>query len=433
MGGKRKSRKLPKTRSENNTYNVQFVGDRKPHATTFNGKPFELLEIDELVAAVKKNPDMIPAARKMFIRQYQSQTICIDDQKDYDKNEWKIAEKNGAIFLQAFGSIITGLWINLSTPYYKDIEKNIIDYCFKSLVVLEISGCRKTALDAMTQPFTKLCILRIEKGYVRGKIGNFNTWFPKLRHLYLIQNKISNPKLIQHHMPTLEHLTIEIGKTKKEFRAPNVEHFLHVNPQLVSLQLNFGHEIQDYDSDKGYFGMDFEEEDTDPIPKVNANVKKLCVHIKHSFCPRSIFAPNFHRLVEFELISSHELDIVDGIFKFILGNVNLKKLKLKINMDYESDRMNIYEMMLKLTKKLKFLTEMEISMGYLQMHEVAHIIGQCSNLTKLRVRVQKDRRRTVFRKKLGANWIIISPESDVNDFFAEFFHPYEELTFQRKN
>lgn len=439
MGGKRKSRKSPKTRSDNNNNkNVQFVGDQQQHApTSFNGKPFELLEIEELVAAVKKNPDLIPIARKMFVRKYESQTICIGDHKDYNKSEWKIAEKDGAIFLQAFGSIITGLWIDASTPYYKEIEQNIIKYS-KSLAVLEIIGCRKSTLDAMTKPFTKLCILRIEKGYVRGKIGNFNTWFPNLRHLYLIQNKIANPKLIQHHMPALEHLTIEIGKTKKEFRATNVERFLHLNPELVSLQLHFGHEHQNYDPDDD-FVMDFDKEDYDaePILKVNSNLKKLSVHIKDSFCPRSIFAPNFHQLVEFELISSHEMDdIIGGIFKFVLTNVNLKKLKLK--MDAEFDRMDIYEMMLKLTNKLKFLTEVEINVGYLHMHEVAHIIGKLKYLTKLRVRVQKDHRRTVFRKNLGEHWIIISPEKDDDDdfignFFANLFHPFEELTFQRKN
>lgn len=433
MGGKRKSRKSQKTRSDNNN-NVQFMGDQKPCAPTFNGKPFELLEIEELVAVVKKYPDLIPAARKMFVRKYESQKICIGNRKDYyNKSEWKIAEKNGAIFLQAFGSMITGLRIDSTSLYYKEIEQNIINYCSKSLAVLEIIGSRTSALDAMTKPFPKLCILRIENGYVRGKIGNF----PNLRHLCLIRNKISNPKLIQHHMPALEHLTIEIGKTKKEFGASNVERFLHLNPQLVSLQLHFGHEIQNYDSDDN-FGMDSETEDydTEPIPKVNSNVKKLSVHIKESFCPRSIFAPNFHQLVEFELISTHEMDdIFDGIFKFVLRNVNLEKLKL--NIDYEFDRSDIYQMMLKLTKKLKFLTEVEINVGYLQMHEVAHIIGSLKYLTKFRVRVQKDHRRTVFRKKLGDHWIIISPESDDDDFFGHFFadlfHPFEELTFQRKN
>lgn len=420
MGGKRKTKSKPK-------YYIDQPFHREKRATITDENHLEQLDIGELLTAVTKNPHLIAAARSSFGRKFSTRKIRIGDHQSTPRNETKIAEKDALNFLRVFGASVKKLLFDPVGSTYKEIEQCIVENCTNSLIEFELPHCRKYAMSAMTKPFTRIEILRIEHGYVPCKIGHFHSWFPSLRRLELIENKVVNPKCIQHHISTLEHLTIEVGGSKKDFKPVNIERCLQLNQQLQSLYLHYGHNADLYHE------MEWDsDDDVEIVSTTNSlNVKKLIVHIHESYCPRNIYAPNFQQLVEFELVSEHELDIFDGIMQFLAKNECLTKVKLIAESDFVEQ--SIFKSLMKLTQ-LKQLKEVETNMGIISMDEAVSFIQKCVALTKLRIRVERDLKRRVFRKRLGADWVIISHDCDniFDSFFMHLFMPNEDLTIQRK-
>lgn len=120
--------------------------------------------------------------------------------------------------------------------YGNMLQEYILKYCSPgdSLKELELSNVGN-AINAIEKPFKNVEVVRFLGGFLGENICNLNKWFPKMRHLELKYNKFSNIKNIEILFPSLEHLTIYVGRCFDKSSISNIEAVISLNPQLRSI------------------------------------------------------------------------------------------------------------------------------------------------------------------------------------------------------
>lgn len=86
--------------------------------------------------------------------------------------------------------------------------------------------------------------------FIAGRqLTDFNKWFPIMRHLRLYQNQFVDPMCIEKHFVNLVHLEIcnkEDRCNHMIFDEHNIRAVLHLNPQLQTIKIGSGWDVDFY-------------------------------------------------------------------------------------------------------------------------------------------------------------------------------------------
>lgn len=141
--------------------------------------------------------------------------------------------------LQFFGHLITKLKIDYSFFDLNEdemINKCVNKYLSNSLIQIELDYCSDDTLAGLTGPFSKVETAVLRHGYIRSKNINFQSMFPVVWSLDLMQMGEVRSSTLKYHFQNLQHMTVEplmLWPGANHYRAFNaLQKRLALNPQL---------------------------------------------------------------------------------------------------------------------------------------------------------------------------------------------------------
>lgn len=212
---------------------------------------FQWLNLKDLLTMAQVNTRFHQHIHSFIARKYAKDWIEISlDLYDWevDTNVFQLREMKLIIpFLRYFGHSISNLIVRfdaMGSSQSLAIEKSILKYC-NGLKQLNLLLCRKGAFDSIKKPFKQLEVLNFTECHL-GLISQFNKWFPKLRHLAIKCPIVADKTCIEVRLPLLEHLDVKSGSKYDEFCRGNIYESIRLNPQLRSIRVNNGTNIEDF-------------------------------------------------------------------------------------------------------------------------------------------------------------------------------------------
>lgn len=228
-------------------------------------KVFRYLSLGDLLNVADSNKQLRAAAELTYFYKYGKKKICvnygvilinnkrepdIEMKDDIEINDWKRSYQ----ILRCFGHLISKLEFNMilimfclsiKSEKFRDSFQHVInyvnEYCADSLTELDAYGLVDGILDHLQKPFQLVENLHIGGNFKKNLLTNL---FPKVRSLVFCYTWCPDLMSIDSHFPCLESMDlchyfaedpIEIDKASKHYAR--IYSFLHLNPQLQSLEL----------------------------------------------------------------------------------------------------------------------------------------------------------------------------------------------------
>lgn len=325
-------------------------------------KVFSYLNLIDLTNVAESNVHLAISAQSLFAHKYKTKEFTFNCHDKYT-----MSDDIFLLILQHFGKCLVKLRVQFSVD---NKERNclifdaIVENCRATLSELTLLNVNKEI--KLNKQFLALKKLRIWESLfgIHSSITLINHWFPNLSSIQLCNiPKFWENSLIMKNFPKLEtfsFLTFPLSDGHTKNTLSKLAHFLHINPQLKSLELD---ELDQFGDD------DLRETFNRLAPNQLPNIERLKVVSPYPF-PHGTFT--FDNLKEFKLsIFRDTSDIFNQLprsiecfelrmntvsvsaFNYILSCPKLKKLKL-IASSFENSSLE------EIAKELQSLTEIHI-------------------------------------------------------------------------
>lgn len=329
-------------------------------------------------------------------------------------------------FFKNFGQSITKLAIFGSNDefYSQWIESCVIKFCAKHLMeIFFYSYLNGEMMNELRIPFPLVENVTIIQSCLSHNISKFNSWFPKLKSLKLIDNEVANPLCIENHFPALETLIIWLhGARKNGFSKSNLSETIRLNPNIKDLWFQF----YSYPN-----GPDENQIDQDLCRMVAVSIKHLdrfvwapdnapsqnCDRItfkrvKHFITEAPVINFSFRQLEELELrrVRIPINEIIDFICK------NRKITKLKITLDFLNLKQASSDQISKISKNLPKLSELILDWRIFPIDDAIKFLWICKSLLKFQLMNVTERMaqiaHQISQKHIENNWKVCRTDTD---------------------
>lgn len=317
-------------------------------------------------------------------------------------------------FLQNTATTITCLSITCAQirlkSKYIEIEQLILNHCCDFLVKLEINSTQLLVMSEVTNPFLFVEQLKLNGCELSANLSQkFNTLFPSVRRLVLIECKVFDPTCIEARFECLEKLTIS-GKRKNRniFKKDNIKEAIRLNSQIRDLNIEF-HSTNDRECSTTHLDFnlnkDFYRFVSENLPKLQSlwiygerkievvpcdddidfmRLEKLSVQHIYKKCPASITPFKFNRLRVLKL--DHLVTLTHEWIQFIIVNEDLLKLTIGMDDDYKETKLQIdRDQLLEIVRWLTKLEELRLPADAIQSADVIAILSKRKSLKKVHV------------------------------------------------
>lgn len=191
-------------------------------------KVFEFLTISELMEVGETNNRLKDAVQSQFYHKYGRKNVIITNispmQSKIVVTEWGIVVYGLRLALRVirlFGDVISNLAINFITSLdlqCRILEHYVITYCAEALKHLTLTNLNESSFNAINFPFMNVETLEIQWCILNSSLTNFNTWFPKLKHLRLyswniVSDRRTNINITIDSADTIRSLNLNLNTT----------------------------------------------------------------------------------------------------------------------------------------------------------------------------------------------------------------------------
>lgn len=377
---------------------------------------FMYLSLNDLIDIHHTTKTFQRVAELVFARKYGSKTIILNIQA-YQNAKIKIADKVEIVdlktslrLLRSFGHLISRLEAQSSLEYIKNcniLNIYINEYCADSLKSFRMIDMRSSALDGMQKSFTKVAMVQLVNCSLDQNWQHFNRWFPNMKMMAL-----SNTACISMRFPHLESL-MAFGNRTEWSESENMD-ILKMNPQLQHLILAvescgrfFRNSIKYLQSIEylqiGCCTFAFDELDDDEIHLEKLKRLNLSTFNRKDSVELTQLPILAKKLEEFAHVNKGielKIDLID----FLMKHPSIRKLNCSSNLQcFENDTEN-GENLMKITKALPLLDDMEFLSTKFKANEVFRFIGECKNLKKCKLNLATQSELDKLKIYLGLKW-----------------------------
>lgn len=318
-------------------------------------------------------------------------------------------------FLTKKSKSIASLSINCTSirikSKYADIEKILFENCCNFLLKLNITATETSIITQQKEPLIRLKELKLTECDLSGNLTEkFATLFPSLRQLILIDCKVADPKCIEATFDDLKRLKVH-GKRKNRnvFTKNNIEEMIRLNPQICHLDIEFN-STNDREYATTECSFDLNVNFFRFVGKNLPNLQSLCVYGERQFQPEPcedpiefnhlkqitiehIYKKNPNELTPFtfkqlrELKLNHLIKLTEEWMEFIILNVDLVKLTLGMDNDYEGNaKLHINrDQLIQIVRSLRKLEKLYLPCNAIQPVDVVAILPKRKTLQKIHV------------------------------------------------
>lgn len=391
------------------------------------------LDFPDLLSVSDANVRLKEVACSVFACKYRDQTFAINTDRIniHSASEPFISTRATPLetignFLKYFGFSITKLAIFGSNNefYTQWIEYCVTKYCAEHLVELFFyNHTNGTMMSELRKPFPNIENVTIIQSFLSHNISEFNSWFPKMRSLKLIDNSVANPLCIEQHFSELETLIIWLhGNRKNGFSKSNLCEAIRLNPNIKDLWFQFysypanGDENQMDQDLCRMVAVNMRHLDRfvwSPDNELVQNGERIIFkRVKHFVTEAIAMNFCFKQLDELELrrVRIPMNEMIDFICK------NKKLTKLKVTLDLLNLKQASSDQIVKIAKHLPKLTELILDWRIFNIDDAIKFLWICKPLMKLQLLNVSERMghvsHQITQKHIDNNWKILRTDTD---------------------